>query len=94
MPPASPRSSAACRRPARRPSSRVTPSYQRDGHVDRDQGAEPETAAGLSAVLNLTGAFLSLSVAATIASGLVDTGLVTLAHGTIRVTYARPASAT
>jgi PiT family inorganic phosphate transporter len=29
-------------------------------------------------VLNLVGAFLSLSVAATIASGLVDTGLVTL----------------
>ena len=38
----------------------------------------PRTAVGLSAVLNLVGAFLSLSVAATIASGLVDTGLVTL----------------
>lgn len=33
---------------------------------------------GLSGVLNLVGAFLSLSVAATIASGLVDTNLVTL----------------
>ena len=32
----------------------------------------------LSGVLNLVGAFLSLSVAATIASGLVQTGLVTL----------------
>jgi PiT family inorganic phosphate transporter len=38
----------------------------------------PRVAVGLSAVLNLIGAFLSLSVAATIASGLVDTGLVTL----------------
>jgi PiT family inorganic phosphate transporter len=38
----------------------------------------PRTAVGLSAILNLVGAFLSLSVAATIASGLVDTGLVTL----------------
>ena len=38
----------------------------------------PRTAVGLSAVLNLVGAFLSLSVAATIASGLVNTGLVTL----------------
>ena len=38
----------------------------------------PRTAVGLSAVLNLVGAFLSLSVAATIASGLVQTGLVTL----------------
>jgi PiT family inorganic phosphate transporter len=37
----------------------------------------PRLAVGLSAVLNLVGAFLSLSVAATIASGLVDTGLVT-----------------
>jgi PiT family inorganic phosphate transporter len=35
-------------------------------------------AVALSGVLNLVGAFLSLSVAATIASGLVDTGLVTL----------------
>jgi PiT family inorganic phosphate transporter len=32
----------------------------------------------LAGVLNLVGAFLSLSVAATIASGLVDTGVVTL----------------
>jgi inorganic phosphate transporter, PiT family len=38
----------------------------------------PRVAVGLSAGLNLIGAFLSLSVAATIASGLVDTGLVTL----------------
>jgi PiT family inorganic phosphate transporter len=38
----------------------------------------PRVAVGLSGVLNLVGAFLSLSVAATIASGLVDTGLVTL----------------
>jgi inorganic phosphate transporter, PiT family len=38
----------------------------------------PRIAVGLSAVLNLVGAFLSLSVAATIANGLVNTGLVTL----------------
>ena len=38
----------------------------------------PRTAVGLSAVLNLVGAFLSLSVAATIANGLVSTGLVAL----------------
>ena len=38
----------------------------------------PRIAVALSGVLNLAGAFLSLSVAATIASGLVDTGLVTL----------------
>src|ERR1700733_12504693 len=38
----------------------------------------PKIAVGLSAALNLVGAFLSLSVAATIASGLVNTGLVTL----------------
>jgi inorganic phosphate transporter, PiT family len=38
----------------------------------------PRVAVGLSAALNLLGAFLSLSVAATIASGLVDTHLVTL----------------
>jgi inorganic phosphate transporter, PiT family len=38
----------------------------------------PKTAVALSGVLNLVGAFLSLSVAATIASGLVDTKLVTL----------------
>jgi PiT family inorganic phosphate transporter len=37
----------------------------------------PRTAVGLSGVLNLVGAFLSLSVAATIASGLVETSLVT-----------------
>ena len=39
---------------------------------------KPRVAVALSSVLNLIGAFLSLSVAATIASGLVDTGLVTL----------------
>ncbi len=38
----------------------------------------PRIAVALSALLNLVGAFLSLSVAATIASGLVQTGLVTL----------------
>src|ERR1700691_820245 len=38
----------------------------------------PRTAVALSGVLNLIGAFLSLAVAATIASGLVDTKLVTL----------------
>jgi PiT family inorganic phosphate transporter len=36
------------------------------------------TAVALASVLNLVGAFLSLAVAATIASGLVDTNLVTL----------------
>ena len=39
---------------------------------------KPRTAVALAGVLNLVGAFLSLSVAATIASGLVDTGVVTL----------------
>ena len=38
----------------------------------------PRIAVGLSAVLNLAGAFLSTAVAATIASGLVDTTDVTL----------------
>jgi len=38
----------------------------------------PRVAVGISGVLNLVGAFLSLAVAATIASGLVDTKLVTL----------------
>ncbi len=38
----------------------------------------PRTAVGLSAVLNLVGAFLSTAVAATIAKGLVDVHLVTL----------------
>jgi inorganic phosphate transporter, PiT family len=42
------------------------------------EALSPRIAAGLSALLNLVGAFLSLSVAATIASGMVDTGLVTL----------------
>jgi len=39
---------------------------------------KPKVAVALSSVLNLVGAFLSLSVAATIASGLVQTKLVTL----------------
>ncbi|WP_084622341.1 inorganic phosphate transporter [Demequina oxidasica] len=39
---------------------------------------KPKTAVGLSASLNLVGAFLSLSVAATIATGIVDSGVVTL----------------
>ncbi|HEY1819695.1 MAG TPA: anion permease [Trebonia sp.] len=38
----------------------------------------PRTAVAISGVLNFVGAFLSLAVAATIASGLVDTGDVTL----------------
>src|ERR1700723_261171 len=38
----------------------------------------PRVAVAISGVLNLVGAFLSFSVAATIASGLVDTQLVTL----------------
>jgi PiT family inorganic phosphate transporter len=40
---------------------------------------QPKVAVGMSAVLNLVGAFLSLSVAATIASGIVNQGSVTLA---------------
>src|SRR3954471_11212340 len=38
----------------------------------------PRAAVGIASVLNFVGAFLSLSVAATIASGIVDTGGVTL----------------
>ncbi|GII55202.1 putative low-affinity inorganic phosphate transporter [Planotetraspora thailandica] len=38
----------------------------------------PRIAVALSAVLNFAGAFLSLKVAATIASGIVETGAVTL----------------
>ncbi len=38
----------------------------------------PRTAVLLSACLNMVGAFLSLSVAATIAKGIVDSGVVTL----------------
>jgi inorganic phosphate transporter, PiT family len=38
----------------------------------------PRVAVGLSAVLNIVGAFLSLKVAATVASGIVDSGKVTL----------------
>ena len=39
---------------------------------------KPRTAVSVAAVLNLAGAFLSLSVAATIASGIVNQDLVTL----------------
>src|SRR4028118_2150603 len=39
---------------------------------------KPKVAVALSAVLNFAGAFLSLSVAATIASGIVDSGSVTI----------------
>lgn len=39
---------------------------------------KPRVAVGLSAVLNLLGAFISVSVAATIASGIVDASKVTL----------------
>ncbi len=39
---------------------------------------KPKTAVALSAVLNLLGAFLSIKVAATIASGIVDSGVITL----------------
>jgi hypothetical protein len=38
----------------------------------------PRIAVAVSGVLNLVGAFLSFAVAATIASGLVDSGIVTL----------------
>ena len=38
----------------------------------------PRTAVAISGALNFVGAFLSLAVAATIASGLVDTKVVTL----------------
>ncbi|OBA61582.1 inorganic phosphate transporter [Mycobacterium sp. 1100029.7] len=39
---------------------------------------KPKTAVALSAVLNLVGAFLSTTVAATIAKGLIDSSVVTL----------------
>jgi len=42
------------------------------------QALSPRVAVALSGVMNLVGAFLSLAVAATIASGLVDTNVVTL----------------
>src|ERR687894_3308582 len=38
---------------------------------------KPRVAVSLAAVLNFVGAFLSLEVAATIASGIVDAGLIT-----------------
>ena len=38
----------------------------------------PRVAVALAAVLNFVGAFLSLAVAATIASGIVDANLITL----------------
>ena len=37
----------------------------------------PKTAVGLSAILNFVGAFISIKVAATVASGIVDADLVT-----------------
>lgn len=40
---------------------------------------KPKTAVAVSAVLNLVGAFVSIKVAATIATGIVDTHVVTLA---------------
>nr|WP_062335735.1 inorganic phosphate transporter [Herbidospora sakaeratensis] len=39
---------------------------------------KPKIAVGLSAVLNFVGAFLSLKVAATIATGIVESGAITL----------------
>jgi PiT family inorganic phosphate transporter len=39
---------------------------------------KPKAAVALSAVLNLVGAFISIKVAATIAKGIVDAGVVTL----------------
>ena len=39
----------------------------------------PRVAVALAAALNFVGAFLSLAVAATIASGIVDANLITLA---------------
>lgn len=39
---------------------------------------KPKAAVALSAVLNLIGAFLSIKIAATIASGIVDSGVITL----------------
>ena len=39
----------------------------------------PRVAVGIAAILNFVGAFLSLAVAATIASGIVQADLVTLA---------------
>lgn len=39
---------------------------------------KPKAAVALSAFLNLVGAFLSIKIAATIASGIVDSGVITL----------------
>jgi PiT family inorganic phosphate transporter len=38
---------------------------------------KPKVAVGIAAVLNLVGAFISISVAATVAKGIVDAGIVT-----------------
>jgi PiT family inorganic phosphate transporter len=38
---------------------------------------KPKVAVGIAAVLNLVGAFISISVAATVAKGIVDSGIVT-----------------
>ncbi len=45
---------------------------QRHGHLDRDRGAEATHAVLIAGILNLVGAFLSVQVAKTISSGLVD----------------------
>ena len=50
----------------------------------------PRIAVALSGALNLVGAFLSLAVAATIASGLVDTKLVTLTAVAVGLTGRLP----
>jgi PiT family inorganic phosphate transporter len=42
------------------------------------EALRPRVAVALSGVMNLIGAFLSLSVAATLASGIVDSGAITL----------------
>src|SRR5205823_518257 len=38
---------------------------------------DPRTAIGIAAVLNFAGAFISLKVAATVATGILDTGAIT-----------------
>jgi phosphate/sulfate permease len=56
----------------------MTGTRQRHGDVHRHRRPTPQIAVALSGVLNLVGAFLSFSVAATIASGLVETSKVSL----------------
>src|SRR5918998_273223 len=48
-----------------------------NGFHDTANAVAPRVAVGLAAVLNFVGAFLSLEVAATIASGIVEADLVT-----------------